>query len=138
MPTLRPFAASLLLLAACGSDHTAPSSPLAGRYTATVFRVTPTGQGEIDVLAAGGTLSITISVTNGTTGLLTVPAALTGAGDFSASMAGSAAILSGGVRFQQTEETFVRDLTWTHNGTSLSVTDQVLLTASYTLVLTKQ
>jgi hypothetical protein len=129
-----------LALVACGlagcSDSTAPSNPLAGTYSATVFRVTPAGESEIDVLAAGGTLTITIAANNSTTGSLDIPASV--GGGISASMAGTATLSGSTVTFQQSADTFVRDLSWTRAGSALTVTGQQVGNASFTITLTRQ
>jgi hypothetical protein len=123
---------------ACGSDSpTQSSSPVAGAYVATVFRVTPAGEPTIDVLAQGGTLSITIAADNTTTGSLTLPASIAGT-DLSLSMAGTAVVSGSTVTFQQLGDTFVRDLTFTVSGNTLSVANQLAGDATFTLTLTKQ
>jgi hypothetical protein len=126
-----------LSLLACG-DGTSPSTSLAGSYVATDFRVTPTGQASIDVLGAGGTLSIAIAANNTTTGSLNVPGSVTGGAPFTASMAGTAMLSGSTVTFQQSADTFVRDLSWTRSGTTLSVTNQAAGSATYTIVLMRQ
>ena len=123
---------------ACGSDSpTQASSPIAGTYVATVLRVTPTGQPTIDVLAQGGTLSITIAADNTTTGSLTLPASLAGSA-VSLSMAGTAVVSGSTVTFQQPGDTFVRDLTFTISGNTLSVANQAAGSQTFTVTLTKQ
>lgn len=130
----------MLLVLSCGSP-TEGSSPVAGTWIATQLTVTPTGQAQLDVLAAGGNLSITITSTNVTSGSLNVPASVNGGTAFSASMAGTAS-LNGGeteVTFTQSADTFVRDLTWQRVGNnSLRVSNQVAGSASFTVTLTKQ
>jgi hypothetical protein len=121
---------------ACGDDSTDPSS-IAGNYSATVFQVTLTGAQPIDVLAAGGSLTVTISDQNATTGTLSVPASLNGGTPFTATMTGTAVITGTTVRFEQTADTFVRDLNWTIAGTTLTTTNQTAGGASYTITLTR-
>ena len=139
---MRLFAVVLLTLAgagssACGSDSPSQASSLAGVYTATVFRVTPTGQPPIDVLAQGGTLSITIASDNTASGTLSLPASVAGTA-FSASMAGTVVQTGTTVRFEQTADTFVRDLTFTVVGNTLQATNQVAGAGSFTITLTRQ
>ena len=129
---------SLCLLAACGSDSSGPSLTLAGNYSATIFRVTPPGQASIDVLAAGGTLNIDITSAGATTGNISIPASVTGAGSFSATMIGTATLSGTTVTFTQSADTFVRDLAWTLSSSGLSVSNQIVAGATYTITLTRQ
>ena len=122
---------------ACGGDSTG-NSTIAGTYTATVFSVTPTGQAAINVIAAGGSLIIAIATNNATSGSLAIPASINGGTAFNADLAGTATVSGSTVHFQQTADTFVRDLTWTHSGTTLTVTNQAAGSASYTITLTRQ
>lgn len=101
--------ALLILGSAC--DSTDPS-PIAGTWVATSFVVTETGEAPIDVLAEGGDLTITIASNNSTTGTLTVPGSLTNGADQSFSMSGTAIISGNTVDFEQSADTFVRDMTW--------------------------
>lgn len=134
------LAATVLVasLTACGSDGGPTDvSTIAGAYAATTFLVTPDGQAERDVLSAGGSLAITIGAANTTTGTLSIPAAVTGDSTFTASMVGTAARTGSSVRFEQTADTFVRDLNWTVNGETIRVTDQSVGGARYTIVLAR-
>ena len=135
------LAASSVLLAsasvACGSDGPTQPSSVAGAYVATTFRVAPAGQSTIDVLAGGGTLSINIAADNSTTGSLTLPASLAGS-TTSLSMAGTAVVSGSTIKFQQTADTFVRDLTFTISGNTLSATNQTAGGATFSVTLTKQ
>ncbi|HEY0929850.1 MAG TPA: hypothetical protein VGE27_08005 [Gemmatimonas sp.] len=126
------------VLAACGDDKTTENTTLAGTYRATTFRVTPTGQSAIDALAQGGTMTLAIAADNSTNGLLTLPASVTGGSAFTASMAGSAVRTDNTVRFQQTADSFVRDLSWTVSGSALTVVDQTAGSARFTITLTRQ
>lgn len=131
------LATATAVVAGCKSDSTSPP-PIAGTYTATTLSVTPSGQSSIDVLAQGGTLSITIAADNSTTGTLYLPSSVTGGAPMTASMAGTAVRSGSAVRFQQSADTFVRDLVFTLSGTSLQVTNQTVATATYTVVLKRQ
>jgi hypothetical protein len=130
----------LAAISACGSssDTTRPAGSIAGSYVATAFSVTPSGQPAIDVLTAGGSLHITVAADSSTTGTLDVPASVTGSTDFVGDMTGSASVATSTVQFQQTADTFVRDLTWTRNGTSLTVVNQTAGSAAFTITLTRQ
>ncbi len=133
-PALAAFAVGAL--AACSDDPTAPR-PIAGRYTATTFRAGPTGQPPIDVLAAGGTLTVEIAADNRTSGTLALPAAVTGGQALTASMAGTAVRTGNTVRFEQSADTFVRDLRWTVDGNTLRVQSQAAGEGTFTIALTR-
>jgi hypothetical protein len=121
----------------CGSDAPTQQASIAGAYAATVFRVTPTGQPPIDVLAQGGSLSVTIASDNTASGSLSLPASVAGT-PFSASMAGTVVQTGTTVKFQQTADTFVRDLTFNIVGNTLQTTDQVAGVGSFTITLTRR
>lgn len=125
-------------LTGCGDADTEPSDSVVGSYVAIVFRVTPTGQPLIDVLAAGGSLTITISSNNTTTGNLNLPSSVTGGAPFVASMVGTVSVTSSTVEFQQSVDSFVRDLTWERAGSTLLVTNQAAGSAAYTITLSRQ
>ena len=120
----------------CG-NNTDPSVSLTGTYVATAFSVTPTGQAVINVLAAGGSLTITIAANNTTTGNLSIPASINGGTALSASMEGTATVAGTHVEFQQNADTFVRDLTWTFGNNTLSVNNQTAGAAAHTITLTR-
>jgi hypothetical protein len=129
----------MLLLAAaisaCG-DSNDPSASLAGSYTATTLRITPTGGPPADVLAGGGSLTLTIDAQNQVTGNLSVPPSIDGG--IEASMAGTAIVTGSTVRFDQTADTFVRDLTFAIAGSQLGA-DQTLSTGTrYEVILARQ
>jgi hypothetical protein len=133
------FAAVAILstLAACGDDGALEPDPIAGAYTATTFRITPPSSAEANVLAQGGSLTITIGANNTTTGTLNVPATITGGDALVASMAGTVDRNGNGVSFEQTADTFVRDLNWTVAGNTITATNQSVGGAIYTIVLTR-
>src|SRR5687767_2388992 len=98
--TRRSATAVLLLAGLQLGACTEPEPELRGQYLATTFKITPSGGSEIDALAGGATLSITITVTQTTTGSLFLPASVTGEGsDFTASMAGTATRVGAFVEF---------------------------------------
>ena len=123
-------------LTACNDTTTPDDAPLAGTYSATYFRVTPSGEGEIDVLLNGGELNIVIAENNTTSGRLILPANVNGG--LTASMAGTAALSGSTVTFQQVLDTPVRDLSWERTSGGLSVTDQSIEGTLYTITLTRQ
>ncbi len=141
LPALRRIPIALAVasvLAACGSDTPTETNTLAGSYRATTFRVTPLGQSAIDVLAQGGALTITVAADNATSGSLNVPAIATGGTALTASMAGTAVRTGNTVQFQQTADTFVRDVNWTVSGNALTVVDQAAGSARFTITLARQ
>jgi hypothetical protein len=122
----------------CGDTGPTDAPSLAGTYAASVFRVTPSGQSQIDVLAQGGSLVLTIATDNSTTtGSLALPASIAGT-PFTASMAGTAIRTGSTVRFQQTADTFVRDLTFTVTANSFQATNQTAGSAAFTITLLRQ
>src|SRR5688572_21040243 len=80
------------------------AGPLEGTWMATEFRVTQSGQAEVNVLDAGGTLTIVIGSDNKTTGNLTIPASVSGG--LIASMTGSVTVNGSTVRFNQATDSF--------------------------------
>src|SRR3954466_6054941 len=104
--------ASAAATTSCGQLEPGPGN-FVGAYVASVFLVTPPGQATKDVLILGGSLSISITSTNNTTGILSLPASVTGTTALTQNMTGEAVVSSGTVKFQQAADTFVRDLTWT-------------------------
>jgi hypothetical protein len=123
-------------IGACGDGATEPAS-VTGSYTATTFVVVPSGQPAMDVIAKGGSLSIVIASDNTVTGNLLLPASVTGGAVFTASMAGTVTRNGASVQFQQSADTFVRNLSWTPNGNTLQVTNQVVAATTYTITLTR-
>ncbi len=107
-----------------------------GTYSATVFRITPDGQPPVDVLQAGGSLSITFDQSGGTTGTLVLPAGVTGGAAVNASMAGTATITGLSVTFSQTADTFVRAATWSRIGRTLQLNNYRIGNAVYDVALT--
>lgn len=138
--TFRSLFAALAVigtLAACGDDGLIDPDPIAGVYTATTFRVTPSGAQERDVLAQGGSLKIIIGTNNTTTGTLNVPAVVTGNVAIQESMVGTVERNGNGVTFEQTADTFVRDLNWTVVNNTIAVTSQSVGGATWTIVLAR-
>lgn len=126
------------MLSACGGDTPTETNVLAGSYRATTFRVTPSGQAATDVLAQSGSLTITIGTDNATSGSLVLPASVTGGTALTENMAGTAVRTGNAVQFQQAADTFVRDLTWTVSGNALTVADQAVGSARFTITLARQ
>jgi hypothetical protein len=127
---------AMLSVAASGGCSTEPSE-VSGTWVATVFSVTPSGEATIDLLAAGATLTITIDAENMTTGSLDIPAGVGGAEPFSASMAGTAIVSETTLTFDQSADTFVRDLVWSRGALTLTVTNQSIGGDVWTITLTR-
>ena len=135
MRTLSLIAAALLL-ASC-SDNDANPTTLAGTYNASAFTVTPSGQAAINVLSAGGSLTMTITSDGVVSGSMSLPASVTGGAPLVADMIGVATQSGTTVTFDQTADTFVRDLNWKLSAEGLSVTSQSAGSASYTITLAR-
>ena len=124
----------LVLLAACG-DALSPET-LAGSYVATTF--TLSGEVAGDVLAEGGHMNITFNADGTTTGSLFVPESLNDEeGDFNADMAGTFVITDQTVALTQGADTFVRDVTWTVDGSQVHGSG-TFSGVTITVILTRQ
>ena len=134
---LRPLLA-LLVFAAGGCRGATDPDPLVGTWLATTFEITSAGQGRTNVLASGGTLGLNVASNFVTTGTLIVPAALNGGTTFTASLAGTATRTNNVVHFDQPADTFMRNLTFTLVENRLEATAQVVGTATYDVILTRQ
>jgi hypothetical protein len=97
-----------LAATACGSDSTAPPSPLVGSYTALEWTTTGTS-GQTHQLVIGSTLAINLNADGSTTGHMHV-AASNGqpAADFD--LAGQWSASSTAVAFIQTDDNFLNDM----------------------------
>jgi len=126
----------LLLAASCENSVSIEADVLAGNYTATSFLVTQAGQPTFNVLASGGSLTINIAADSSTTGTLSLPAGPLGPGG-TASMNGKITQLSNGdFQFQQTENTFIRQLVW-QQFTDALVSTTFLTTTQFQITLRK-
>ena len=105
---------ALAFAAACDNSVSIDPDVLAGNYVATSFLVTPGGQPTVDVIAKGGSLTITIASDSSTTGLLSLPAGVLSPQGGTASMAGRVSQRAdGSFRFTQPNEvTFIEQLDW--------------------------
>lgn len=118
---------ALLTVAACGDDSTGPSrADVAGDYTATTLVITASGQ-TINALAAGVTLDVTLNSDGTTTGRLFTPAEFNDPdeGDLDTDLSGTWTLNGNTVTFQQSGDTFVRDLRFTFRNDRLEA-DQTL------------
>jgi hypothetical protein len=126
-----------LTLAGCSDEDGTDISDVAGSYEATTFVVTPDGEGQIDVLAAGGFINITINSNGTTTGDMFLPANVAGT-DQAFSMDGTASIVgSEQVAFDQVADSFFRELTFTIEAEELVVLEQRAGSAVFTITLTR-
>jgi hypothetical protein len=92
---------------------------LPGTYHATTFTMQQTGASTTDILAAGGSITLTIAGDLSTTGSLKLPANVQG-GPTTVSLLGSAALIGNEVTLNLVADTFMRDATWTFEGSALS------------------
>lgn len=103
--------AAVIATVACSDDSFTPSvSSVAGNYAASTLTAT-TGGTTTDHLAAGGSFTITLATNGTTTGRLFLPNL--GGGNFDADMSGTWTLTGSTVSFDQTADTFVRDMTFT-------------------------
>lgn len=137
-PITRVLLAVVLLLCASACRRATDPDPLVGTYLATTFQVTPSGQGVLNVLALGGTLGLNVANNYVTSGTLIIPASVNGGSTFTANLGGTAARTGSSVRFTQSADTFVRDLTFTLAENRLEAVDQVVGGTRYNIILTRQ
>ena len=105
---------ALAFASACKNDVSIEADVLAGSYAATSFLVTQSGQPTVDVIAKGGSLTITIAADSTTTGLLSLPAGVLSPQGGTANMAGIVIQRADGTfRFDQpAADTFIEALVW--------------------------
>lgn len=125
--TLRPLSLALFVvlmaLVSVGCDGAEDEGP-AGTYAATRFVVEPDGEGDpLDVLAGGGSLTLTLRDDRTFSGALFVPASIGGEpdeGDLDEAFSGTYTIQGETVTFSTGTDVFVADATWTLRGDRLS------------------
>ncbi len=108
----RVVALSLVLaLAGCGDDTSfSPTAEnVAGVYSATTFTL-GLAVATVDQLVLGSEVEITLAPDGTTTGRVFVPGAGEDGGDLDADLTGTWALSRGGVTFDQTADTFIRDV----------------------------
>lgn len=103
----------LVLIAACDDPVSLTFDLVAGNYVATVL----TADGD-DILAAGGSLSMTLGSGGTVDGTLDVPAGA--GGPLTADLGGTYTVSGATLTFTQAADTFVRDATWTWSDGVLS------------------
>lgn len=103
--------ATVAAITGCGSDTSSPANTMAGAYTATKFGTTG-GSGQTNQLLEGGTFTIVLNPDGTTSGHLHVVASgNTPALD--ANMAGTWSQSGSTITFNQSADTFVRDMPFT-------------------------
>ncbi len=103
-------AALVLLLACGGSDSFTPTEEtVAGTYEASVFTVT-SFNGTTDLLLTGATVDATLAPDGTTSGRLFVPGGDEDGGDLDADLTGTWTLTGQTVTFNQTADTFIRDV----------------------------
>jgi hypothetical protein len=126
-----------VLIWSCGGETgTSTNEGIAGTYVATTFQAATTDV-TVDLLAAGASLTLTLTPAGAVSGTLNVPDTQFGPG-VSASMTGTYTRTGTTVRFTQSADTFVRDLSWTVQGNTLVASGNAGGGVSVTIVLTKQ
>ena len=135
---------SVSLADGCGTDACActPLEPVFGTFQATRFRVTPSGQATIDALAAGATITLTLSLSGTTSGTFFVPAALNNGVAVSLDLTGTYQVtyqVNGGqVTFSHAADTFIRDVSWQWDQRTTLVTTGSAGGTQYDVILTRQ
>jgi hypothetical protein len=100
--------AAALIIGAAGCGDSTGVTDVTGSYEATQFTFAGAVTG--DVLAAGGSLSLMLSDGGTVSGQVDVPASV--GGPFQADLAGTYTVSGDTVWFDQTADTFVRDVPW--------------------------
>lgn len=107
----RAFVLALTLGAlACGDDPFNPTMDnVAGSYTATTFTLT-TVVGEINLLAGGAAVTLTLATDGSTTGRLFVPDGGIGGSDLDEDLTGTWSLTDDTVTFEQSAATIIPDV----------------------------
>jgi hypothetical protein len=116
MPRIMPILGRVTLLlglASCGGDGFSPTvDSVAGTYQATTFTFTGAST-PTDLLAMGASVTIILAPDGTTSGRMFVPGVGAGGGDLDADLAGTWALTGAAVTFDQSADTFMRDLPFT-------------------------
>ena len=106
-------------LSACGGDAAmAPAPNVVGSYHATVFTAGILG-GTLDILAAGGSLVVTLATNHTTTGKLIIPATVTNGFPIDQNLDGTWSQAGSTVHFTSNDATIVQDVAFKVKGTTL-------------------
>jgi hypothetical protein len=125
-----------VVLAGCGDDSFDPTvDNVAGIYSATTFTVT-TVEGTVDVLAEGGSVTLTLDPDGTTTGRLLVPEGGENGEDVDEDLAGTWGLDGNRVGFDQEADTFIGELDFTASEDRLT-TEGTFTGETVNLVLTK-
>lgn len=95
---------------------------LQGTYTATSFTYATTGAAAKDVLAAGGSITLTIFNNFTTSGTMSIPASVTGGSAVQVSLLGEASRQGDQVTLQLITDSLLDGIVLTHSGGSLTGT----------------
>jgi hypothetical protein len=112
---MRAVALSLLLaLHGCGDDSsfTPTVDNVAGTYSATVFTLT-LAVTTVDQLVLGSEVELTLAPDGTASGHLFMPGGGEGGGDLDVALTGTWTLSGGAVTFDQTPDTFIRDVRFT-------------------------
>jgi hypothetical protein len=128
-----------MLLLACDDDPAGlAGADLAGSYTATTFNTTTSGGTTTNQLDLGASLTIQLATDGTTTGHLTIPASSsTGGQAVDTDLAGTWALNGSVISFTDAADTFVRDMLFVVQGTTL-VGDQTFSGTRVQVVLTRE
>jgi len=135
MRAILAVAAATALLGCSGEPFEATADTVAGDYSLGWLSTTDTSGAVTDWLAAGATLDISLAANGTTTGHLFIPGGATGGGDVDADLTGTWTLVHNAVFFNQTADTFMRDMTFfAHRG---RLQGDQLLNERVMVVLTK-
>jgi hypothetical protein len=95
------------------------------------------GGQSIDLLSQGGSLTLTLESGGNTSGRLFAPAGGDNGQDLDENLAGTWSQTGNTIRFSQSADTFIRDASWTVEGSTLR-TSFTLGSTTVNAVLTKQ
>jgi hypothetical protein len=110
---VRASAVALALGACGGEDSFSPTvETVAGSYTARTLTLT-SAVGTTDLLALGSTVAITLATDGTTSGRLFVPGGAEDGSDLDLDLAGTWTLVGTTVRFDQTADSFIRDVDFT-------------------------
>lgn len=108
-----------LVLGSCGDSFSPTVETVAGSYTAISFTLT-SSVGTTDLLALGSTVDITLAADGTTSGRLFVPGGAEDGSDLDVDLVGTWTLAGSTVTFNQTGDTFIRDVQFTAGRNRLS------------------
>ena len=120
---LGAWSLAAVALAGCGGDDGNPFSPtvanVAGTYNASLFTLTSTELGMVNLLSVGATVHVVLNPDGTTTGHIFVPDLGQEDGAVDADLTGTWTLSGSTVTFSQTADTFIRDVEFTAAQNSL-------------------